>query len=98
MQQKHVFRGKYFGKSDFGHFFCPFLNFPKYFPSKKQGSLLQPVEKKIGQKYRNSLHNVGQCHLTTANRARIFAYSTVSNMFAFIWRNIYIIFNKIMLT
>jgi hypothetical protein len=35
MQQKHVFRAKYFGKSDFGHFFCPFLTFPKYFQSKK---------------------------------------------------------------
>jgi hypothetical protein len=35
MQQKHVFRVKYFGKSVFGHFFCPFLIFPKYFQSKK---------------------------------------------------------------
>ena len=35
MQQKHVFRAKYFGKSVFGHFFCPFLIFPKNFPSKK---------------------------------------------------------------
>jgi hypothetical protein len=58
MVTKHVFWGKYFGKLVFGHFFCPFLVFPKYFPSKKQGSLLQPVEKKIGQKYRNRLHNV----------------------------------------
>jgi hypothetical protein len=35
MQQKHVFWVKYFGKSVFGHFFCPFLTFPKYFQSKK---------------------------------------------------------------
>jgi hypothetical protein len=35
MQQKHVFWVKYFGKSVFGHFFCPFLTFPKYFPGKK---------------------------------------------------------------
>jgi hypothetical protein len=35
MQQKHVFWVKYFGKSVFGHFFCPFLIFPKYFQSKK---------------------------------------------------------------
>jgi hypothetical protein len=35
MLTKHVFWGKYFGKSVFGHFFCPFLIFPKYFPSKK---------------------------------------------------------------
>jgi hypothetical protein len=35
MQQKHVFRGNFFGKSVFGHFFCPFLIFPKYFQSKK---------------------------------------------------------------
>jgi len=39
MQQKHVFRAKYFGKSVFGHFFCPFLTFPKYFQSKKLGIL-----------------------------------------------------------
>jgi hypothetical protein len=39
MQQKHVFWGKYFGKSVFGHFFCPFLIFPKNFPSKKHDIL-----------------------------------------------------------
>jgi hypothetical protein len=46
----------YFGesilaKSIFGHFFCPFLKIPKNFPSKKQGPLLQPVEKKYSKKY-----------------------------------------------
>jgi len=35
MVTKHVFRAKYFRKSVFGHFFCPFLIFPKYFPTKK---------------------------------------------------------------
>jgi len=39
MVTKHVFWGKYFGKSVFGHFFCPFLIFPKYFPSKKRDIL-----------------------------------------------------------
>jgi hypothetical protein len=60
MVTKHVFWVKYFGKSVFGHFFCPFLIFPKYFPSKKQGSLLQPVEKKFSQKFGTPLHNVGR--------------------------------------
>jgi hypothetical protein len=44
MQQKHVFRGNFFGKSDFGHFFCPFLKFPKYFQSKKTPRQLQRVD------------------------------------------------------
>ena len=35
MVTKHVFWGKYFGKSVFGHFFCPISTFPKYFPGKK---------------------------------------------------------------
>jgi len=35
MLTKHVFWGKYFRKSVFGHFFCPISNFPKYFPGKK---------------------------------------------------------------
>jgi hypothetical protein len=35
MQQKHVFRAKYFPLFVFGHFFCPFSTFPKYFQSKK---------------------------------------------------------------
>ena len=35
MLTKHVFWGKYFGKSVFGHFFCPISIFPKYFPGKK---------------------------------------------------------------
>jgi hypothetical protein len=34
MVTKHVFWGKYFGKSVFGHFFCPISIFPKNFPSK----------------------------------------------------------------
>jgi hypothetical protein len=43
MQQKHVFRAKYFGKSVFGHFFCPFSTFPKYFQSKKHDILDQHI-------------------------------------------------------
>ncbi len=39
MLTKHVFWGKYFGKSVFGHFFCPFSIFPKYFPGKKHDIL-----------------------------------------------------------
>jgi hypothetical protein len=35
MQQKHVFRRDFFPLFVFGHFFCPFLTFPKYFQSKK---------------------------------------------------------------
>ena len=58
MLTKHVFWGKYFGKSVFGHFFCPISTFPKYFPSKKQAPLLQPVEKKFSRKLQSPLHNV----------------------------------------
>jgi hypothetical protein len=61
MVTKHVFWGKYFGKSDFGHFFCPISTFPKYFPSKKQSPLLQPVDKKFSRKLQNPLHNVVNC-------------------------------------
>jgi hypothetical protein len=39
MQQKHVFWAKYFPLFIFGHFFCPFSTFPKYFPSKKRDIL-----------------------------------------------------------
>jgi hypothetical protein len=39
MQQKHVFWAKYFSLFVFGHFFCPFLTFPKYFQSKKHDIL-----------------------------------------------------------
>jgi hypothetical protein len=35
MQQKHVFWGNFFPLFVFGHFFCPFSTFPKYFQSKK---------------------------------------------------------------
>jgi hypothetical protein len=58
MLTKHVFWGKYFGKSVFGHFFCPISIFPKYFPSKKQRSLLQPVDKKFSRKQPPPLHDV----------------------------------------
>jgi hypothetical protein len=63
MLTKHVFWGKYFGKSVFGHFFCPISIFPKYFPSKKQGSLLQRVDSYFRQKLRSSLHHVVICAL-----------------------------------
>ena len=43
MLTKHVFWGKYFGKSVFGHFFCPISIFPKYFPSKKHDILPKDI-------------------------------------------------------
>jgi hypothetical protein len=53
----------YFGESIlakrvFGHFFCPFSIFPKNFPSKKQGLLLQSVAMQIPQFFTYSLHYV----------------------------------------
>jgi hypothetical protein len=50
--------GKVFWQIRFWTFFCPILTFPKYFPSKKQVPLLQPVEKKFSRKLQNPLHNV----------------------------------------
>jgi hypothetical protein len=35
MQQNFIKKGKVFGKMKFGHFFCPFLNFPKKSWNKK---------------------------------------------------------------
>ena len=54
MQQKHVFRGKYFGKSVFGHLFLSILKFWKNFPTKKPdifGSLSTPGFIYFTQKY-----------------------------------------------
>jgi hypothetical protein len=50
--------GKVFWQNRFWTFFCPISIFPKYFPGKKQGSLLQSVAMKFSQKPTNPLHYV----------------------------------------